>query len=254
MALNISEGKKLRDPKKLPEHVAIIMDGNGRWAKRRGMDRVRGHQKGAESVREIVRTSRELGIRWLTLYAFSEENWKRSKYEIRTLMTLLRRFLKTELDEMLENGIRLQAIGRITKLDESTRQTLARTMEQTAQNRDMVLTLALSYGGRQEILDAFRSLALRLEQRDISLDQITEETIARSLYTSSMPDPDLLIRTSGEYRVSNFLLWQIAYTEFYVTPTLWPDFGKQEFLLAIEDYEHRERRFGATAEYLERKT
>jgi undecaprenyl diphosphate synthase len=253
MALNISEEIKLLDPKKLPEHVAIIMDGNGRWAEQRGMDRVRGHQTGAESVREIVRASRELGIHWLTLYAFSEENWKRSKFEIRTLMRLLRRFLKSELDEMLENGIRLQAIGRITKLDASTRQTLARTMERTAGNRDMVLTLALSYGGRQEILDAFRSLALRLEQGDISLDQITEQTVSRSLYTSAMPDPDLLIRTSGEYRVSNFLLWQIAYTEFYVTPTLWPDFRKEEFLRAIEDYENRERRFGATADYMEQK-
>ena len=241
------------DPKKLPAHVAIIMDGNGRWAERRGMDRVRGHQTGAESVREIVRTSRELGIQWLTLYAFSEENWKRSKYEIRTLMRLLRRFLKSELDEMLENGIRLQAIGRIAKLDRTTRETLAKTMEQTAANHEMVLTLALSYGGRQEILDAFRSLAFQLEHGNISFDQITEQTISRSLYTADMPDPDLLIRTSGEYRISNFLLWQIAYTEFYVTPTLWPDFRRDEFLLAIEDYENRERRFGATADYMEQK-
>jgi undecaprenyl diphosphate synthase len=254
MVLNISEGKKLFDQKKLPGHVAIIMDGNGRWAKRRGMNRIRGHQAGAESVREIVRTSRELGLRWLTLYAFSEENWKRSKYEIQALMKLLRRFLKSELEEMLENGIRLQAIGRITKLDAQTRDMLAKTMERTAGNHDMVLTLALSYGGRQELLDAFRSLALQLEQGNISLDQVSEKTISRSLYTSTMPDPDLLIRTSGEYRVSNFLLWQIAYTEFYVTPTLWPDFRKKEFLRAIEDYEKRERRFGATSEQIEQET
>ena len=254
MVLNISEGKKLFDQKKLPGHVAIIMDGNGRWAKRRGMNRIRGHQAGAESVREIVRTSRELGLRWLTLDAFSEENWKRSKYEIQALMKLLRRFLKSELEEMLENGIRLQAIGRITKLDAQTRDMLAKTMERTAGNHDMVLTLALSYGGRQELLDAFRSLALQLEQGNISLDQVSEKTISRSLYTSTMPDPDLLIRTSGEYRVSNFLLWQIAYTEFYVTPTLWPDFRKKEFLRAIEDYEKRERRFGATSEQIEQET
>lgn len=200
---------------------------------------------GAESVREIVRTSRELGISWLTLYAFSEENWKRSKFEIRALMNLLRRFLKSELDEMLENGIRLQAIGRIAKLDANTRKTLAKTIEQTSRNKDMVLTLALSYGGRQELLDAFRSLASQLEKGKISSEQITEEAISRSLYTAHMPDPDLLIRTSGEYRISNFLLWQIAYTEIYVTPTLWPDFRKDEFLRAIEDYGRRERRFGA---------
>lgn len=241
------------DPKKLPEHVAIIMDGNGRWAKRQGMDRVRGHRVGAESVREIVRTSRELGISWLTLYAFSEENWKRPNFEIRALMKLLRKFLKTELDEMLENGIRLQAIGRIRKLDEKTRKTLAAVMEQTAGNREMVLTLALSYGGRQELLDAFRSLALQIQQGTISQEQVTEETISRSLYASSMPDPDLLIRTSGEYRVSNFLLWQIAYAEIYVTPTLWPDFRREEFVRAIEDYGSRERRFGATSDQMGQK-
>lgn len=241
------------DPKKLPEHVAIIMDGNGRWAKHQGMDRVRGHRVGAESVREIVRTSRELGISWLTLYAFSEENWKRPNFEIRALMKLLREFLKTELDEMLENGIRLQAIGRIRKLDEKTRKTLAAVMEQTAGNREMVLTLALSYGGRQEILDAFRSLAWQIQQGTISPEQVTEETISRSLYASSMPDPDLLIRTSGEYRVSNFLLWQIAYAEIYVTPTLWPDFRREEFVRAIEDYASRERRFGATSDQMDQK-
>jgi undecaprenyl diphosphate synthase len=243
----------LIDPSKLPEHVAIIMDGNGRWAKRRGMDRVRGHRAGAESVREVVRTSREVGISWLTLYAFSEENWKRPDYEIRALMKLLRQFLKSELDEMLENGIRLQAIGRIGKLDAKTRQTLAQVMQQTSENREMVLTLALSYGGRQELLDAFRSLALQIHQGSISSEQITEETISGSLYTSSMPDPDLLIRTSGEYRISNFLLWQIAYAEMYVTPTLWPDFRREQFLHAIEDYGKRERRFGATSEQMDHK-
>jgi len=242
----------LLNPKKVPQHVAIIMDGNGRWAKRRGMDRVRGHHMGVQSVREIVRTSREVGISWLTLYAFSEENWKRSKYEIRALMKLLRQFLKNELDEMLENGIRLQAIGRIAKLDANTQKILVETIERTAGNQDMVLTLALSYGGRQELLDAFRSLASQLEQGKISSEDITEKTISQSLYTPDMPDPDLLIRTSGEYRISNFLLWQIAYTEIYITPTLWPDFRKEEFLRAIQDYGRRERRFGATSEQTER--
>ncbi|MEJ2023545.1 MAG: isoprenyl transferase [Deltaproteobacteria bacterium] len=236
------------DITKLPEHVAIIMDGNGRWAKRRGLDRVRGHRVGAESVREIVRTSRELGISWLTLYAFSEENWKRSPFEIRALMTLLRQFLKTERDEMLQNGIRLQAIGRIGKLDAKTRNSLDKVIEQTATNREMVLTLALSYGGRQEILDAFRLLASQIREGKISPEEISEQTISRSLYTAAMPDPDLLIRTSGEYRVSNFLLWQIAYAEFYITPTLWPDFRREEFLLALQDYGKRERRFGAASE------
>ena len=235
-------------PQKLPEHVAIIMDGNGRWAKRRGLDRIRGHRVGAESVREIVRTSRELGISWLTLYAFSEENWKRSPYEIRALMKLLRQFLKSELEEMHNNGIRLQTIGRIEKLDSKTRASLAEAVEQTAANSEMVLTLALSYGGRQELLDAFRFLALQIQDGTITPDQVTEDTIARSLYTSAMPDPDLLIRTSGEYRVSNFLLWQIAYAEIYITPTLWPDFRKEEFLLALQDYGRRERRFGSTPE------
>ena len=234
------------DPKKVPEHVAIIMDGNGRWAKKRGISRVRGHQKGADAVREIVRTSREIGIRWLTLYAFSEENWKRPNHEIKSLMRLLSRFLKGEQGEMQENGIRLQTIGRTHKLPDNTRETLLETIEKTASNKDMVLTLALSYGGRQEIIDAIRDIAMGIERGSVSAKEITEQLISSSLYTAGMPDPDLLIRTSGEYRVSNFLLWQIAYTEIYITPTLWPDMGKNEFLAAIQDFQNRERRFGAT--------
>ena len=234
------------DPKKVPEHVAIIMDGNGRWAKKRGISRVRGHQKGADAVREIVRTSREIGIRWLTLYAFSEENWKRPNHEIKSLMRLLSRFLKGEQREMQENGIRLQTIGRTHKLLDNTRETLLETIEKTASNKDMVLTLALSYGGRQEIIDAIRDIAMGIERGSVSAKEITEQLISSSLYTAGMPDPDLLIRTSGEYRVSNFLLWQIAYTEIYITPTLWPDMGKNEFLAAIQDFQNRERRFGAT--------
>ncbi len=228
----------------LPGHVAIIMDGNGRWAKKRRLNRIRGHQKGTDAVREVVKTSREIGISWLTLYAFSEENWKRPQSEISALMDLLKQFLKNELPEMQENGIRLHAIGRTQKLPASVRQTLFDTIEKTADNKNMVLTLALSYGGRQEILDSFLKIASRIERGEIHTADITEDFIAETLYTTGMPDPDLLIRTSGEYRISNFLLWQIAYTEIYITPTLWPDFGRKEYLAAIQDYQSRERRFG----------
>ena len=238
------------DPKKLPEHVAIIMDGNGRWAKKRALNRIRGHEEGAESVREIVRASREIGIRWLTLYAFSEENWRRPNYEIKALMTLLRRFLKSEVDEMLNNGVRLQAIGKTFKLPENVRRELETIVTKTSHNKDLILTLALSYGGRQEILDTVKKITKNLESGDISSEDINEKLISENLYTAGMPDPDLLIRTSSEYRVSNFLLWQIAYAEMYFTPTLWPEFRKKDYLKAIEAYQMRERRFGATGEQL----
>jgi len=233
------------DPQRLPKHVAIIMDGNGRWAKKRALNRIRGHEEGAESVREIVRTSREIGISWLTLYAFSEENWKRPKHEVQALMRLLKRFLKKELNEMLENGIRFQTIGRTSKLPQDVRKLLSETANKTSTNKDMVLTLALSYGGRQEIFDAIYKISKGIESGAMTSSEITEQSIGDSLYTAGMPDPDLLVRTSGEYRISNFLLWQIAYTEFYITPTLWPDFRKEEYLLAIEEFQKRERRFGA---------
>jgi undecaprenyl diphosphate synthase len=238
----------LINPEKLPKHVAIIMDGNGRWAKTRGLNRVRGHEEGAEAVRDIVRTSRKIGIQWLTLYAFSEENWKRSKLEITALMSLLNRFLKSELREMQENGIRLKTIGRIEKLPENTREVLLDTIKKTAMNKDMTLTLALSYGGRQEILDAFRKIAEMVERQEITAEKISEQMISDSLYIKEMPDPDLLIRTSGEYRISNFFLWQLAYTEIHITNTLWPDFHKEEYLAAIRDFQKRERRFGAAYE------
>jgi undecaprenyl diphosphate synthase len=230
----------------LPKHVAIIMDGNGRWAKKRALSRIRGHENGIDSVREVVRTSREIGISYLTLYAFSEENWKRSKHEVDALMNLLKRFLKKELDEMLENGIRFQTIGRSGKLPKDVQRLLTETSDKTSQNKDMVLNLALSYGGRQEILDAVQKIFLMVESRGLRTEEITEQTISDSLYTAGIPDPDLLIRTSGEYRISNFLLWQIAYTEIYITPTLWPDFRKEEYLAAIEAFQKRERRFGAS--------
>lgn len=235
------------NPEYLPKHIAIIMDGNGRWAKNRGYSRIRGHQEGAESVRAVVRTTRRLGIPWLTLYAFSEENWKRPGREIQALMGLLKRFLKSELDEMLANGIRLQTIGRTQKLSKDTRNTILETIKRTSANKDLVLTLALSYGGRQEILDAVRGIGRKIENGELRSSDITEDLISKSLYAADLPDPDLLIRTSGEYRVSNFLLWQIAYTEIYITPTLWPDFREDEYLSAIRDFGKRERRFGATS-------
>ncbi|MBW1860774.1 MAG: isoprenyl transferase [Deltaproteobacteria bacterium] len=238
------------DPQKLPKHVAIIMDGNGRWARKKILNRIRGHEVGAESVRDIVRTSREIGISWLTLYAFSEENWKRPKYEVQALMGLLRRFLKSELDEMLENGIRFQTIGRTGKLPVNVREILKETIDKTSRNKDMVLTLALSYGGRQEISDTVRKISEKIESGEMTSMEISEQLISDSLYTAGMPDPDLLIRTSGECRISNFLLWQIAYTEIYITSTLWPDFRKEEYLFIIEKFQKRERRFGATGEQM----
>ncbi len=234
------------DPEKLPKHVAAIMDGNGRWARKRMMNRVKGHEEGTESVRVIVRTSRKLGIKWLTLYAFSEENWKRPKHEVSALMVILKRFLKSELPEMLNNGIRLNTIGSIEKLPDDAKKVLFDTIEKTSSNNDMVLTLALSYGGRQEITSAVKKIALKVCSRELDIDRINDEIISENLYTYDIPDPDLLIRTSGEYRVSNFLLWQIAYTEIYITPTLWPDFREEEYLTALMEFQNRERRFGAT--------
>ena len=234
------------EPEKLPKHVAVIMDGNGRWAKKRMMNRVKGHEEGTESVRVIVRTSRKLGIKYLTLYAFSEENWKRPRHEITALMGILKRFLKSELPEMMNNGIRLRAIGSIEKLPDDAKKVLFDTIEKTSSNNDMLLSLALSYGSRQEITRAVKEIAMKVKSGGIEPEHINEETIGNYLYTSGIPDPDLLIRTSGEYRISNFLLWQIAYTEIYVTPTLWPDFREEEYLTALLDFQNRERRFGAT--------
>ncbi|NVM24400.1 MAG: isoprenyl transferase [Desulfobacterales bacterium] len=242
------------NPHKLPRHVAVIMDGNGRWAKKKGLDRIAGHRKGVESVRDVVRTSRELGIKWLTLYAFSEENWKRPKYEVKALMNLLNRYLKAELNEMLDNGIRLACIGQTEKLPPDVQRTLWQIIEKTAHNKEMTLTLALSYGGRQEIVEAAKNMLRDIEKNRLNVKQITEERLSKYLYTSDIPDPDLLIRTSGEYRISNFLLWQIAYTEIYITPTLWPDFHKERYLEALLDYQKRERRFGSTGEQITRPT
>jgi undecaprenyl diphosphate synthase len=199
-------------------------------------------------VRAIVRATREIGIPWLTLYAFSEENWGRPRYEVEALMVLLKRFLQSELREMLDNGIRFQAIGRLHKLPNDVQGTVREIAERTASNQNMVLTLALSYGGRQEITDAVRKIIQRVETGGIRSSDISEALISENLYSANMPDPDLLIRTSGECRVSNFLLWQIAYAEIYMTQTYWPDFRKEEYVQALIEYQKRERRFGATGD------
>jgi undecaprenyl diphosphate synthase len=232
------------DPAKLPSHVAIIMDGNGRWAKKRLLNRIQGHEKGSETVRNIVRACRNIGIPYLTLYAFSTENWQRPKSEVVALMTLLKKFLDSEQKEMLDNNIRLYAIGQIERLPENVRQALYKVMELTKKNDGMILNLALSYGGRAELVKMVKEIAFKVKNDGMDPDSITPEIISEHLYTSQLPDPDLLIRTSGEMRISNFLLWQIAYSEIYITDTLWPDFGKDEFVRILKDYQQRERRFG----------
>ena len=234
------------DISNLPKHVAIIMDGNGRWAKKRLLNRIKGHEKGADTVRAIVEAGRELGISYLTLYAFSTENWERSQAEIDALMALLKRFLMSEKKELIKNGIRLNAVGQLERLPDGVQEALRETMASTLQNRDMVLNLALSYGGRSDILKAVREIAHKVRRGELNPDQITEALFSDHLYTRQIPDPELLIRTSGEMRVSNFLLWQIAYTELIITPTLWPDFTREEFIEILRTYQQRDRRFGRT--------
>jgi len=233
---------------KLPRHIAIIMDGNGRWARENALKRVLGHKKGAQAVRTTVRTCRELGIDYLTLFAFSVENWSRPGDEVSALMALLDEYLKNELAEMLKNDIRLITIGRIGRLTETVRIRLEQTIAETAHCSGMVLNLALSYGGRDEIVDAARRIAADVKNGIIREDDIDKDRFRRYLFTRDMPDPDLLIRTSGEYRISNFLLWQIAYTELFFTPVLWPDFSREHLVEAIHSYGRRERRFGLTSE------
>lgn len=229
---------------RLPAHVAIIMDGNGRWAKQRLLSRIKGHEKGAEAVRMTVRTCRELGIPFLTLYAFSTENWQRPKTEVNALMGLLRRFLEAELRELLKNGIRLHVIGRRERLPENVQKALAAAVNDTRHNSALQLNLALSYGGRDEITRAAQSLAAEVQAGRMRPADITEELLSARLDTAGIPDPDLLIRTGGDMRVSNFLLWQLAYTEIFVTPTLWPDFTPELFQQILNDFQSRERRFG----------
>ncbi len=228
----------------LPTHVAIIMDGNGRWAKERGLPRVEGHRNGVESVRAVVRAAGEVGIKYLTLYAFSVENWNRPKDEVDTLMKYLARFLKNEIGELNRNNVRLEVIGQIYRLPEFVQEQLRKTQATLARNNGLTLILALSYGGRQEIVEAVRAIAAKARAAKLEPAEINEQVISQNLYTHQYPDPDLLIRTSGELRVSNFLLWQISYAEFVVTSTLWPDFRKAEFFAALEEYNRRHRRFG----------
>jgi undecaprenyl diphosphate synthase len=227
------------------------MDGNGRWAKKRLLNRVKGHEEGTESVRVIVRTCREIGIEVLTLYAFSTENWRRPKYEVKSLMAILKRFLISELNEMLANNIRFNAIGQLDRLPGDVQTVIRDTMAATSHNKGMVLNLALSYGSRDEIVLAVQKAAADVQNGLLALDDLTPDLFSEYLYTKGMPDPDLLIRTSGEMRISNFLLWQIAYSEIYITDILWPDFRKEALLEAVRHYRKRERRFGMTTEQKE---
>ena len=241
------------DAQRLPRHIAIIMDGNGRWAQRRHLPRVAGHRAGVESARIVIETCARLHIPALTLYAFSMENWRRPKAEIDFLMRLLRQYLRKELPVLHRNNIRLQIIGRTEQLPEEVQADVAKGVALTAQNSGTILTVALNYGGRAELVDAFNAILDRFRKKAVNGNggatsfRIDEETIAENLYTAGLPDPDLLIRTSGEMRISNFLLWQIAYAEIYVTETLWPDFRRAELYAALADYQKRERRYGGLA-------
>jgi undecaprenyl diphosphate synthase len=235
---------------KLPRHIAVIMDGNGRWAKEQGMARVFGHRNGVKAVRETTEACTELGVEYLTLYAFSTENWKRPEAEVNALMTLLVETIKNEIKTLNENGVRLRAIGDISRLPEKSRATLLQAIEDTKQNAHMTLVLALNYSAKWEIVEAARKLANAAKSGEIDPKEINEHDFSNALSTSGMPDPELLIRTSGENRISNFLLWQIAYAELYFTPTLWPDFRREHLYQAIIDFQNRERRFGKTSEQL----
>ncbi len=230
----------------IPRHVAIIMDGNGRWAKSRRLPRIEGHRAGVESIRDTLRACNELHIPYLTLYAFSNENWQRPKDEVSFLMKLLSDYLDMEFLELKKNNIRFQVIGRIDMLPSEIQQKIIRNINETKSNTALVLTLALSYSGRLEIVDAVKTIAGKVKDGILDIQKIDEKTLEQHLYTAGLPDPDFLIRTSGEMRISNFLLWQMSYTEIYVTDILWPDFRKKDFFEAIEQYQKRERRFGRT--------
>ena len=236
-------------PERLPEHVAIIMDGNGRWAGQRSLKRFLGHQQGAKSVQLVTETASRIGLPWLTLYAFSlENNLRRPRAEVSFLMRLPKNYLETNLQRMMDNNVRIRYIGRTRELAPDVQEKMAWAADATARNTGTTLTLALNYGGRSELVDAFRSLAAEMKLKHIAPDRITEEDIHRHLYTAQMPDPDLLIRTSGEMRLSNYLLWQVAYTEIFVTERLWPDFRGIHLLEAIADFQRRERRYGGLGE------
>ena len=238
------------DLKRVPKHIAIIMDGNGRWAKKQGRLRAFGHQSGVMPVKEVTEAGSEMGVEFITLYAFSTENWSRPKAEVDALMSLLVKSIKKEIDDLIKNKIRLQAIGDLSSLPEKSRKTLEEAIAKTAHNDGLTLVLALSYGSRKEIVDAAKAMAIKLKNNEISEDDFTEENFKIELYTSQMPDPELMIRTSGELRISNFLMYQLAYAELYFTEKLWPDFRKKDLYEAVQSYQLRERRLGKTSEQL----
>jgi undecaprenyl diphosphate synthase len=240
------------DPTRLPRHVAIIMDGNGRWAQRRGLSRIEGHRRGKESVRAVVETARRLGIPYLSVFAFSTENWQRPPREVNALMSLLRHYLRSEVKRLMKNEVQVRAIGDLSRLPEAVRRELEAVVALTRDNRRLVVGLCVSYGGREDIIEASRRLARQVQAGRLDPAALDADRFAAELGTAGMPDPDLLIRTSGEMRISNFFLWQLAYTELYVTETLWPDFREQAFVDALVHYQQRERRFGLTSEQQER--
>lgn len=237
MADNVQE-------QKIPQHIAVIMDGNGRWAEQHGVARAKGHEQGGQTVQRVIDLCLEKGVKWLTLYAFSTENWGRSKMEVTALMHMLRKYLKERTPEMMEKNVRMHAIGELYMLPRNAREALQQAMVTTAGNDGLNVVLALSYGSRQEITHAARQLALCVQRGELKPEDITPEHLSARLYTAGMPDPDLLIRTSGEFRISNYLLWQISYAELYVTDVLWPDFGREEFEQALQSFAARNRRFG----------
>ncbi|HQG38495.1 MAG TPA: isoprenyl transferase [Chitinophagales bacterium] len=249
MEETISYKEKI-DTAKLPEHIAIIMDGNGRWAKAQGKHRIFGHKNGVKAVREVTEGCAEIGVKFLTLYAFSTENWNRPKLEVSALMELLLLTVGREIKTLQKNNIRLNVIGHIHNLPESNRKALAEVMEATKNNTRMTLTLALSYGAREEITEATKRIAADVKSGKLLVEEISQQTITNYLYTAAMPDPELMIRTSGEHRISNFLLWQMAYTELYFTEKFWPEYSKNDLFQAIYNFQHRERRFGMTGEQI----
>ncbi len=242
--------QRIKETGNIPRHVGVIMDGNGRWAKRRGLPRVAGHNEGVNSVEAIVEACGELGIDYLTIYTFSEENWRRPSWEVASLMQLLVATINRKIKRLMEQNVKILTIGHLEKLPDYARNAMLKAVEMTQNNTGLTLNVALSYGGRQEIVDSLRKIAKEVEQGRLRAEQIDETLISQYLYTAQQPDPDLVIRTGGERRISNFLLWQIAYAEIYFTRTAWPDFRKSQFVDAIWDYAHRERRFGMVSEQL----
>jgi undecaprenyl diphosphate synthase len=253
IGLNQRAQKPVIPKESLPRHIAIIMDGNGRWAKQRGYPRVMGHREGIKSVREVVEVCGELGVEVLTLYTFSTENWRRPREEVSALMKLLLKTIQKEIRELIRNNVRLTVIGNLEHLPDAARESMEAAIQKTEANTGLNLNLALSYGSREELVRAVKRIAIQVKQGKLDPETVSSQTIQNNLYTSKIPDPDLLIRTSGEFRISNFLLWQLAYTEIYVTDVLWPDFRKADLIKAIENYRRRERRFGKVSEQLKRQ-